>query len=473
MGAEAVKLATATLRAMAQGGLHDHVGGGFHRYSVDEQWFVPHFEKMLYDQALLLTAYAEAFAVTGEALFRDAAEGIATYVLRDLRTPEGAFASAEDADSLDAEGRPEEGFFYTWTLDGLVETLGKADGAWVVALFNAERAGNVEDEASGERTGRNVLYLTLPLAEAAGLLGERPEAVAARWEAARRKLFDARKKRARPLLDDKVLADWNGFMIAALAAAARHLDRRDWAEAAVRAAEAVFELLPGADGRLRHRWRDGEAALPATLDDHAALAWACLELHQTTFEARWLRRALELVAELRGRFADGHGAFFLTPEGAETPLARPREFYDGAVPSGNALAAYVLTRLARLTGEPALDAEAERLIGASPAAAAPMAHTMMLTAALVRSADGREVVIVGEPDAADTRAMLDATTGGFRPFQSTLVRPAADAEWDALAPFTAGMKALDGRATAYVCQHFACQAPTADPAEAARLAADA
>ncbi len=465
-----LEMVTHTLDAMRAGGVFDQVGFGFHRYSTDAEWLVPHFEKMLYDQALVAMAYVAAWQVTGDAAYRRTAEEVYAYVLRDLTSPEGAFWSAEDADS---EG--EEGLFYLWTADELARVLGAEDARVFARAYGILPEGNFRDEASGLRSGRNIPHLPRPLAETARELELAPEALAARLEAMRRALFAAREAREHPFKDDKVLTDWNGLMIASLARAAAAFDEPRYAAAAARAADWVLGALVGADGRLLKRARAGQAGLPATLEDHAFLCWGLFELYQATFEERWLRAALDLADRMLARFADAeHGGFFLSADDAEALIVRPKDAYDGALPSGNSVAALVLARLGRLSADERYEEAARGVLRAfgRRLAEAPVAHTMLLDALDFLALPSYEVVIAGEPGAPDTRAMLRALQRPFLPNKVVVLRPPGDEPSIAeLVPYTADQRPLEGRATAYVCRNFACSLPTTDPARMLALLA--
>ncbi len=335
-------LVTRTLAAMAAGGIHDQLGGGFHRYSTDARWLLPHFEKMLYDNALLLPVYAEAARRTGRADLAAVARGIAGWALRDMRDAAGGFHAALDADS---EG--EEGLFYLWRPAELAALLGEADAARFARIYGVEAAGNFREEASGRSTGESILYLPQPLAEAAAREGVALDALAA-WRETLRAARDG--QRVWPERDDKVLTAWNGLMIAGLARAGRLLDEPVWIAAAARTADFVLGSLR-ADGRLLAVWREGEARLAANLDDHAFLALGLLELHEATGDARWLAAAREQADTLLAHFADPAGAgFFFTADDEEVLFLRRRDPYDGALPSGNGVAAQVLLRLAEASG---------------------------------------------------------------------------------------------------------------------------
>jgi hypothetical protein len=377
-GGRARAMAEETLRAMRLGGIFDQLGHGFHRYSTDQQWIVPHFEKMLYDQALLADVYLEAFRIGGEQGFRRTAEEIFAYVLRDLRAPEGGFASAEDADSEGEEGR-----YYLWTTDEIAALLGPAADEFAT-LFHLRPNGNFRSE-TGEGTGQNILHRLSPLALAASDFELSPGGLAPGPEASRLELLAARERRVRPGRDEKVLADWNGLMIAALAKGAIVLAEPRYAEEAARAAEFGLVRLRDGEGNLLHRYRDGEAAFPASLDDCAYLAWGCLELHEATGEARWLEETRRLAEESIARFRDtAAGGFFLS---APDPLlpTRLKIAADAALPSGNAVAVEVFARLARHTGEERYAGEARATLrGCSGEIARnPLGCAGLLTAALV------------------------------------------------------------------------------------------
>lgn len=469
--AQALAMVEKTLRGMWLGGVHDHVGGGFHRYSTDAEWLLPHFEKMLYDQAMMMIAATEAHQASGDPLDAAIVRDIASYVLRDLSAPEGGFHSAEDADS---EG--EEGLFYVWTEKEvraiLADDLEGAD--LFLRAYNFEKDGNFEDEATGLPSDKNIPHLKKTVEELAGELGQDPKAFAARMASLRRRLFEVREGRVRPMKDDKVLADWNGLMIAALAKASRALDEPAWADRAVAAAEFALAHLRDADGRLLKRWRQGKAGLPSTLDDHAFLAWGFLELYETTLDARWLREAKAMADEAIARFADEErGGFFLSAADGETPLARPKEIYDGAIPSGNSVMALTLARLARLTGDAKYEERARGVVTAFSAQVEqqPMANAMLMQAIDFLEGPTYEVVIVGERGAADTRAMLNPLRKRLLSGVVVLFKPAGETRPAVadVAPFTEGMAMVDGKAAAYVCENQSCQRPVTDALEMLKL----
>jgi len=346
-GDRELQMVTHTLGAMRRGGIWDHVGFGFHRYSTDEKWLLPHFEKMLYDQALLASVYLEAFQVTGEPWLGRTARETFTYVLRDMTSGKGAFFTAEDADS---EGR--EGKFYLWTGQELAQVLGEEDGARWAEILGFEADGNFREEAGGSRSGENIVHLKRSLAQWAADSGVSARELEARWETVRQKLFAVRESRIHPLKDDKILTDWNGLMIAALAVGSRVLEAPSYLAAAVRSAEWILARLTDARGRLLHRFRDGQAAIRAHAEDYAFFIAGLLELHRASSDVRWLQAAVRLQDEMLADFWDaGKGAFFLTPADQQDLPVRPREIYDGAIPSANSAAYQNLLQLFALTGE--------------------------------------------------------------------------------------------------------------------------
>ena len=466
---QAMKMADHTLEEMRRGGIFDQVGFGFHRYSTDAEWLVPHFEKMLYDQAMLVLASTEAFLAGGTADHRKTVAEIVTYVLRDMTSPQGGFYSAEDADS---EG--EEGVFYLWTLDQLTGTLGKDDGAFAAAVWNATAAGNFADEASAEQTGTNILHRDTEDDDAATGLGIESDEFSLRLETVRQRLFLDRETRIHPLKDDKILADWNGLMAAALARAGRVFSEPAYIDAARGAVDFALESMRTEAGRLQHRWRDGELTVPAFLDDHVFLVFALLELYDATAEAEYLQRAVDLQAAADTLFWDAdHGGYFFSATDGENLLIRQKEIYDGAIPSGNSVAAWNLLRLARLTGRSEFADRAANIFTAFAAdtTQSASAHSHLADAMLFARSPSLEIVIAGDPGAADTRAMIEVVRAKYLPQSVTLVvPPGADGDAiRALAPFTENHSLIDGKAAAYVCRDYACKMPTTDPDQLGKL----
>ncbi len=455
---QSLRMVELTLDQMRKGGIWDHVGFGFHRYSTDTRWLVPHFEKMLYDQALLAMAYTEAWQVTGKAEYAETVEQIFTYVLRDMTAYAGGFYSAEDADS---EG--EEGLFYFWTVKELHSLLAEEDADLFIKAYNIRRRGNFKDEASGAKSLHNIPHLTSTLAEfAAEYRGEGP-VILARLERIREKLFAEREKRIHPLKDDKILTDWNGLMIAALAQAGRAMDRPDWIHAADRAAVYAWNALRDPKtGRMHKRSRAGQAGLQGMLEDYAFMAWGMLELHQATQDPQWLRAAKQLCDTAIEYFWDkDHGGFFLYPSDGEELIVRAKDVYDGAIPSGNSVMLWNLARLARLTGQVSYGEHAERTVKAfsNQIRSNARAHTQFLVGLDFHLGPTHEVVVSGDPEDPETKAMLKALSTGFRPRLVSLSRPLGEPEIVGIAPFTLPQVAVDGKPTAYVCQNFACLAP--------------
>jgi uncharacterized protein YyaL (SSP411 family) len=462
-----------TLREMRRGGIFDQVGFGFHRYSTDAEWLVPHFEKMLYDQAMLVLASTEAFLAGGAADHRRTVAEVITYVQRDMTSPEGGFYSAEDADS---EG--EEGTFYLWSLDQLVSALGKDDAAFAAGVWNATADGNFAEEATGEKTGSNILHRIDDDPGAAERTGLEPEAFGARLEAVRARLFEDRERRVHPLKDDKILADWNGLMAAALARAGRVFSEPSYVDAARTSVAFVLGSMRDAKGRLHHRWREDELTVPAFLDDHAFLIFANLELYDATFEAVYLEQALELQATTDALFWDSaHGGYFFSAADGEELLVRQKEIYDGAIPSGNSVAAMNLLRLARLTGRADLADRANAIfkVFAPDTVRGASAHSHLADAMLFASSPSLEIVIAGEPGADGTGALIAEVREHFLPQAVTLlVPPGADGgSVRKLAPFTEHHAPIDGKAAAYVCRNYACKMPVTDPAELRKLLEEA
>src|SRR5216684_7266068 len=448
--AKALSMVEKTLEAMQRGGIFDQIGFGFHRYSTDAQWLVPHFEKMLYDQAMLAMAYTEAYQATRKPEFRRTAEEVFEYVLRDMRGPTGGFYSAEDADS---EGR--EGKFYVWT-EGEIRSVAGADADLVTETYGIKKGGNFTTP-EGDRHA-NVLHLAVPPATADAQR---------RLEAARKKLFAAREQRVHPPKDDKILTDWNGLMIAALAEAAQVFNRPDYDAAARRAADFLLTRMRSSDGRLLHRFRAGDAAIPGKLDDYAFVVWGLLNLYEASFDVHYLQAAIDLQRAAMQHFADGKGGgFFLTADDAEQLLARPKESYDGAIPSGNSAELLNLIRIGRITGDPSYETAAAKLIRAfsGDVTRAASAHTALLLGLDFSLGPSFEIVLAGENGAPDLNAFRAALAGQFVPNKVVLLRPAREAAplVTAIAAFTKPQVAIRNRATAYVCTNFICKLPTND-----------
>jgi uncharacterized protein YyaL (SSP411 family) len=458
----ALKMVEKTLQAMRQGGIYDHVGFGFHRYSTDFSWFVPHFEKMLYDQALIALAYIEAFQATGKKEFEETAREIFTYVLRDMTSEDGGFYSAEDADS---EG--EEGKFYVWNLEEVDQVLTNEEAELARKIFNLEKRGNFLDEATQRRTGNNILHLKKAVKNIAQEMGASEDVLKERLTDIRKKLFDYREKRIHPLKDDKILTDWNGLMIAALAKGARVFEEGQYTKAASKSFNFILNNLKTQDGRLLHRYRDGDAAIPAHLDDYAFLVWGSIELFETTFDLKYLRYALELTRDMIKHFRDEkNGSFYSTADDAEELLVRQKEVYDGARPSGNSVAMLNLLRLARITGDSDLEEKAHEIgrTFSGQILQSPTAHTLLLSALNFSLGPTHEVVIVGNMEDKETKEMLKELRKRFIPNKVVILKQPGQSlsGFDALSKFLEPYVEVDGKTTAYVCANFSCKQPTTE-----------
>ena len=455
---QALAMVANTLTKIRLGGIYDQVGLGIHRYSTDERWFLPHFEKMLYDQALFVIANVECHQVTKEESYARVARETLAYVLRDMTDPDGGFYSAEDADS---EG--EEGKFYLWTNDEITKILGKEKAARFTKVYNFTKEGTFVEEATKERNGANVPFLEEPLEVIAKELGLSEEKLREELEAIRKILFEVREKRVHPQKDDKILTDWNGLMISALAQAGQALDEPTYVAAASKAADYCLSTLRRKDGRLLKRSRRGNAGLPAHLEDYAFMIHGLVDLYQATFETRYLREALALTDLTLKHFWDKEGGgFFLTADDGEKLLVRAKESYDGALPSGNSIMALNLMRLARATGRTTYEEKAQALVQAFAGAIARsgQGHTQWLSALDFAIGPSLEIVIAGDPDSKEAQAMLRIVRERFIPNKVLLFRPDGDKPPIAgLAPFLENQASIDGKATAYVCRNQVCEKP--------------
>ena len=462
--AQSLEMVEKTLQGMRNGGMYDHVGFGFHRYSTDNRWFLPHFEKMLYDQAMLAMAYTEAWQATGKDAYRSTTDEIFTYVLRDMTDARGGFYSAEDADS---DG--EEGKFYLWSETELREVLGDADAAIVSAAWGVVPGGNYAEEASGEKSDRNILYRARSLDESAAALQLSRKELEEKLESFRQRLFDVRESRIHPGKDDKILADWNGLMIAALARAARAFDNPGYAERAAAAARFIMTEMSAPDGGLSHRYRAGSADITAMVDDYAFVVWGLLELYETTFEQKYLEAAIRYSEYAHRNFwDDASGGYFFTSINGEALLIRQKEVYDGAVPSGNSVFALNLIRIGRITADPKWEQRARDIGRAfqSQIARGPSAFTLMMSAVDFQIGPSFEVVIAAN-EPRDAQIMTRALGRAYLPRKVVVFR--FDDNIARIAPYTREQKPLDGKPTAYVCRNYACELPTNDPEEMMRL----
>ena len=451
----ALKMVEKTLTAMRKGGIFDQIGFGFHRYSVDTKWLVPHFEKMLYDQALLAIAYIEAYQATKEKRFAIIAQEIFTYVLRDMTDPNGGFYSAEDADS---EGK--EGLFYVWKRKNIIDHLGEKEGDLFCRFHGISNEGNFED-------GFSIPHIDLSLEEFAKQEGIEPEKFKKELTNARRQLFAVRETRIHPLKDDKILTAWNGLMIAALSKGYQAMGDKRYADAAMASADFILTKLRGADGRLFRRFRHGDVAYPGYLDDYAFLVWGLIELYEATFEVHYLEEAVALNKEMIDIFWDKKdGGLYFTGKGNEILITVSKEAYDGALPSGNSVAALNFLRLGRMTGDIDLEQKAEQLIRffSGDVKASPMGYTQLLTAVDFIAGPSLEIVIAGDPANKSTQTMIRAVQEKFLPNKVVLLyNDAPDGKrLEALSPFVKGMLPVNQEPAVYVCKQYACQFPVTE-----------
>jgi uncharacterized protein YyaL (SSP411 family) len=442
---------------MADGGLRDQLGGGFHRYATDAIWLVPHFEQMLYDNAQLARVYLHAWALTNDAQYRDVATGTLDYILRELTTTDGAFAASQDADTNGIEG-----LTFVWRLEEIRAALGD-DAALFSTAYGVTEGGNWE--------GATILSRLRSSAELAKLYALKPAEVDARLAGSREKLLALRAERPQPARDDKALAAWNGLAIGALADAARLLGftpdgaaaAARYRAAAERAAEVILDGLLGADGRLGRSWKDGRATGQGVLEDYANLAEGLLALYEATFDERWFTTARALADAILERFTDPDGGFFDTATDHERLVTRPKDIQDNATPSGGSVAVVVLLRLAAFTGESRYREAAERALATVTAYATryPTAFAMWLQAIDLALAPVAEIALIGDPSNDATRALLAVASGGYEP--NRVVAVLADGAPESAIPLLEARVQVDGRPTAYVCRGFACRLPVTDP----------
>jgi uncharacterized protein YyaL (SSP411 family) len=445
---EALGMAEFTLQRMAQGGMYDQIGGGFARYSVDQQWLVPHFEKMLYDNAQLARVYLHAWQHTGNPLYRRIAEETLDYVCLEMRHGDGGFYSSLDADSEGVEGK-----FYVWSADEIRDVLGE-DAPLFMQMYDVSDGGNWE--------GHNILRLSIRASDIAERSGLDQAELVNTIAAARRKLYALRSKRIWPGLDDKVLTAWNGLMLAAFADAAQALDRADYRDIATSNAEFLYATMRARDGRLLRTWKAGsQAKYNAYLEDHAFLAEGLLALYQTTFDGRWFQWARELADAMLAHYGDDtNGGFYDTRDDHEQLIHRPKDIQDNAIPSGNAMAAHVLLKLGLLTGEPAYWDTAERAtrgVG-NLMAQYPSGFGEWLNAASLIMGEAREIALVGSEE--QIAPLLGVLRSGYRPLQ--VVAAGSGKKGEGI-PLLADRPQVNGLGTAYVCRRFVCDAPITDP----------
>ncbi len=443
---QALSMVEQTLDAMRAGGVFDQVGFGFHRYSTDAQWLLPHFEKMLYDQAMLMMAYTEAYQLTGHKRHAAVVREIATYVLRDMRDETGGFYSAEDADSEGVEGK-----FYVWSMSELEDVLGKDDAKRFAQAFQCSKQGNFRDEATGKITGENIPHLSAWM----------EQGLSPALDNMRNTLFQAREKRVHPFKDDKILTDWNGLMIAAFAKAARALHEPKYLQAAKDSADFMLTTMQQEDGSLWHRYRHGDVGITGHLDDYAFFVWGLIDLYEASLDATYLKQALALNQHMLQSFASKSGGLYLTAHDAEALLVRPMEAWDGALPSGNAVAAMNMVRLARISSDSDLEVATDKLFQTFSGAMkrAPIGLTSMISAHVFAAKESIEIVLAGDKESAQAKAMLDAINRLYLPYAVVIWRDEASMK---LIPFIQYQKPQGEGMTAYVCKNFQCNQPVTD-----------
>lgn len=450
----ALDIVEKTLESMYKGGIFDHIGFGFSRYSIDRKWLVPHFEKMLYDNALLAIAYTEAFQATGKEPYKEIADKIFTYVLRDMTSSDGGFYSAEDADS---EG--EEGKFYVWKVNEIKDILGEKDSKIFCDNYNIVPAGNFE--------GKNIPNLIdKDLYEIKNNID-----LKSKLDRMRINLFEYREERVHPHKDDKILTSWNGLMIAALSYAGRVFKNKKYIDAAKNSVDFIFHKLINQEVRLLARYRDGESAYPAYLDDYAFLVWGLIELYQATFEVQYLKNAIDLNSDMISLFWDeSNGGLYLYGKDSEKLIARPKEVYDGAIPSGNSVAALNMLRLSKITGNEELEDKANQIfnIFGGSVKESPNSHSYFMMAFLYANTATKEIVISGRKDDAKTQLMISKYNELFLPFSSITLNEGNEELYN-IAPFIQSQQMIDNKATAYICENFACHEPTTNDEKLSKM----
>jgi len=458
----ALEMVEKTLNKMRMGGIFDKIGFGFHRYSTDQEWLVPHFEKMLYDQALLAIAYLEAYQATNKELYAETAREIFTYVLRDMTSPEGGFYSAEDADSEGVEGK-----FYVWERNDLYEILNEEDAQIIEKVYNIGKGGNYLEEATRKSTGKNILYREKSLSKLAPDFDMTYDELKMRIEQIRQRLFEYREKKIHPGKDDKILTDWNGLMIAALAKGARILNEKKYSDAAIKATEFILENLQHSEGTLFHRYREGEAGIEGYLDDYAFFIWGLIELYEATFNPKYIKLALDLnQKQIEHYWDDNIGAFYFTSDQSEELLVRQKEIYDGAIPSGNSVSMLNLLRLSFFTGDTELEKKAEYIgmVFAELIRKNPVGFTHLMNALDFAIGPSYTLVIAGNKEMKETVKILKEVNRHFFPNKTFIFRPADEfnPKIDELSDYIRYFDKINDKPTGYVCVDKTCKTPTND-----------
>jgi uncharacterized protein YyaL (SSP411 family) len=446
-----------TCRKMAEGGMYDQLGGGFHRYSTDAKWLAPHFEKMLYDNALLSRLYLHLYQLTKDDFYKRIAEETLDYVLREMTDARGGFYSTQDADSEGHEGK-----FFVWTVDEVKEILGEEEGALFCAFYDVTAGGNFE--------GKNILHVSRSLEEVAKASGVTVESLQKALEHGRRELFQAREQRIKPDRDEKVLTAWNGLMLASFAEASAILDRKDYRDAAEKNAHFVLENLKR-DGLLLRTYKDNQSKLNGYLEDYAFFIDGLVTLYQATGRLRWLEEALTLTDRMLEEFWDNEeGGFFYTGKSHEELIVRSKDYFDNATPSGNSVAAEVLLHLAALTANEDYSRKAVTIFRllSNPLKRYASAFGRLLGALDFYLSTPKEIAVIGEDEARETRDLLREVWSRYLPNKVVAQTNGADQSAADIVPLLRDRPMIDGRATAYVCEHYTCQQPVSSAAELAR-----
>ena len=458
-----------SLKHMRRGGIWDHIGFGFHRYSTDREWLTPHFEKMLYDQAMLSLAYLETYHITRNEFYAETARDIFTYVLRDMTSPGGGFYSAEDADS---EG--EEGLFYLWTVDEVNHILGIEDGKRFITAYNMTEKGNFRDEATRQFNGKNIIHQKGNLKDLSRNLKISEKELRKFIQSCRTKLMKERKKRIHPLKDDKILTDWNGLMIAALSKGASVLKEPTYLKSAEKAADFVVKNLRDSKGKLLKRYRNGDAGLDGHLDDYAFMIWGLLNLYEAGFDTKQLNRAIELSEIMEKDFNDNErGGFFLGSDQSEKLIIRAKTGYDGAIPSGNSIAVLIFNRLYRMTGNLRWANLSEKTLRSfsKDLKQMPSGYTAMILGFMYDAYGSKEIVVVGNGRHEETQLLLEELQSLYIP-QKIMLFKDTNKKRDPLtkiASWTENHSAQNNKPTIYICEDFACRLPTTDLKKAIEL----
>ena len=457
----ALKMVETTLEQMRQGGIYDHIGFGFHRYSTDNKWILPHFEKMLYDQALLIMVYTEAYQATKKQIFKKTAEEIIDYVLRDMTSVEGGFYSAEDADS---EG--EEGKFYIWDYEELKQILTNQEFQLSEKFYNIKQNGNFRPE-TGEKENLNILYQTMSVEDFLRYFKMTEKELLANLEKIRKKLFKIRSMRIHPENDDKILTDWNGLMIAALAKAAQVFENNNYVDSAEKAMSFILKNMRKKSGELLHRYREQDADISGYADDYAFLILGLIELYQATFNPKYLQISLDLNTYLINHFWDkSNGGLFFTSDTNEKLIDRTKEIYDGAIPSANSISFYNFTRIARIIGNTDLEKKALELSKAfsDQINKMPSGYTQMIVGLDFVIGPSYELVIVGNKDNKDTKKILQNLNTIYQPNKVVILKDknTKKISIEKLVPFIKDYTQIKNQATIYVCKNQQCQLPVTD-----------